>query len=168
MTAYEIFSKLSPADAHEIFEEISTGNRDAYKAALQLTATRRRLRPVFLEKKPRPARHEWMRSVLAMKSNDDVGLELLQNWLLGQRREMIITFLDACGLEHENAILESITSEPAEPTLRAAIDQLFADNPAVAARVYLHVFQPTDDETWPTLDRLLVEDPRLALSSPAS
>ena len=98
MTAYEIFSQLSPADAHFILEELSTGNRDAYKSVVQLTATRRRLRAVFLEKKPRPARHEWMRSVLAMKANEDVGLELLQNWLLGQRREMITSFWMRAGL----------------------------------------------------------------------
>lgn len=163
MNANEIFAHLTPAESHEIFEEISAGNRDAYKAAMQVTATRRRLRPVFLEKKSRPDRHEWMRSVLAMKRNEDVALELLQNWLLGQRRKMITDFLEACGLEHTEGILEEIPPQPGGAKLAAAVDGLFATNPAVAAKVYLHVFQPVeDDEAWPDLDRMLAEDPRLA------
>ncbi len=166
VTANDIFSKLTPAESHEIFEEISAGNRDAYKAAMQVTATRRRLRPVFLEKKPRPDRHEWMRSVLAMKRNEDVGLELLQNWLLGLQRKMITDFLENCGLEHQEGILEEIPPQPDAAKLAGAVDELFAKNPAVAAKVYLHVFQPEeDDEAWPELDRMLDEDPRMAFRS---
>ncbi len=169
VNANEIFANLTPAETHEIFEEISAGNRDAYKAAMQVTATRRRLRPVFLEKKQRTDRHEWMRSVLAMKRNEDVALELLQNWLLGQRRGMITEFLGACGLEHQEGILEEIPPQPEVAKLSAAVDGLFATNPAVAAKVYLHVFQPgEDDEAWPDLDRMLTGDPRMAFSSEES
>ncbi len=168
MNANEIFAHLTPAENHEIFEEISSENRDAYKAAMQVTATRRRLRSVFLEKKPRADRHEWMRSVLAMKRNEDVALELLQNWLLGQRRSMITDFLDACGLEHQEGILEEIPPQPDGGKLAEAVDGLFAGNPAVAAKVYLHVFQPSDeDEAWPDLDRALANDPRVAFEKEA-
>ncbi len=165
MTAHEIFSRLSPEESHEIFESLHEENKAAYKGAMQVTASRRKLRSVFLERKTRPDRHRWMQNVLASKVNEDLSLELLQNWLLAQHRSMICSFLDACSITHSEGLLDDIPPQPPTATLKAAVDALFANHPPVAAKVYLHVFQPTEDETWPDLDELLATDPRLILPS---
>ncbi len=75
---------------------------------------------------------------------------------------MIRGFLDTLAITHSDGLLDEIPPQPAAASLAAAIDGLFAANPAVAVKVYLHVFQPLDAEAWPDLDRLLASDPRLA------
>jgi len=166
VTSCEIFSRLTPAEAHELFESLHEANRDAYKGCMQVTASRRRLRPVFLERKPRVDRHEWMRSVLALPSNEDLGLEVLQNWLLGPHRKMLEDFLDALDIQHNEGLIDEIPPQPAREKLDAAVDALLAKYPPFAVKIYLHLFQPEGGEAWPDLDALLTVDPRLAFDQP--
>lgn len=166
MTGSEIFSHLTNDDAHQVFESLNASDKPTYKACVQITAQRRRLRPVFLEKKSRPDRHAWMKEVLAMPANNDAATEILQNWLLGLHRPMIIEFLDACGLEHEDAMLEDIPPQPESAVLEKAIDGLLTDHPGVESKIYLQLFQPVGDEAWPDLDRLIASDHRLGAFTP--
>ncbi len=163
MTASEIFSGLAPAEAHELFESLHEANKPAYKGTMQVTAARRRLRSVFLERKPRVERHQWMQNALANPHNEDLGLEVLQNWLLGTHRAMLGDFLTACGFTHEDGLIDEIPPQPARETVDAAVEAIAAKHPPLAVKVYLHLFQPAGPEAWPDLDALLVIDPRLAL-----
>lgn len=129
---------------------------------MEALATRRKLRPVFLEKKPRPDRHEWMRSALASVRNEDVATEVLQTWLLGEYRPMICGFLDALDIEHSEGLMDEIPSQPGPLALEEAVDELFDANDPLVVRIYLQFFQPVDDEAWPDLDRILAEDERFA------
>lgn len=164
MTGSEIFSLVSADEAHQIFESLYAGDKPTYKACVNLAAQRRRLRAAFLEKKARPERHVWMRDVFAMRVNDDAATEILQNWLLGLHRPMIIEFLDACGLAHNDAILEDIPAQPSTAVLTAAIEVLIEKYPPPAPKIYLQLFQPSGAETWPDLDIVLAGDPRLVAS----
>lgn len=165
MTAHQIFSGLEPAEAHEIFESLHEASRDAYKGAMQATAARRKLRPVFLERKPRVDRHAWVADILARPANDDLALEVLQNWVLAVHREMLGDFLDECGIRHQEGLIDDIPAQPARDKLDAAVDAICVKYPPTSVKVYLHLFQPQDAQAWPDLDALLVIDPRLALKS---
>jgi hypothetical protein len=163
LTASDIFSGLTPAEAHELLESLLEANKPAYKQLLQATASRRKLRPVFLERKPRPERHEWMMGVLARPANEELSLEVLQNWLLGPHRAMLVDFLDACGIANEEGLIDDIPAQPDREKVDAAVDAIAAKHPPLAVKVYLNLFQPQDAGAWPDLDALLVIDPRLAL-----
>ena len=163
LTASEIFSGLTPAEAHELFESLHATNKPAYKGCMQVTASRRRLRSVFLERKPRAERHAWMQSVLARPENEDLSLEVLQNWLLGSHRPLLGDFLEACGFTHEDGLIDDIPAQPSREVVDAAVDAVAAKHPALAVKIYLNLFQPAAPGAWPDLDALLVIDPRLAL-----
>jgi hypothetical protein len=165
VTAHKIFSGLEPAESHEIFESLHQANKDGYKGAVHATAARRKLRGVFLERKPRVERHEWMRDVLSRPANEDLAIEVLQNWILSVHRDMLGDFLDACGIEHNEGLIDDIPPQPERDKLDAAVEAIFAKHPPTSVKVYLHLFQPTDAQAWPDLDALLVIDPRLALKS---
>jgi hypothetical protein len=167
VTGSEIFSRLSADEADQLFESLYVGDKPTYKASVQITAQRRRLRATFLDKKPRPERHVWMRDVLALRANDDAATEILQNWLLGLHRPMIVDFLDVCGLQHQDAILENIPPQPDTGVLAGAVDGLLKNYPVPVPKIYLQLFQPVGGEAWPDLDQLLISDERLA-PSPAS
>lgn len=166
LTAHDIFAGLTPAEAHELFESLHDANKPAYKGVLQATAARRNLRPIFLERKPRPERHEWMRAVLARPAVEELSLEVLQNWLLGPQRAVLGDFLDACGIPHEDGLIDDIPAQPAREKVDAAVGALAAKHPPLAVKIYLNLFQPEGAGAWPDLDALLVIDPRLALVRP--
>lgn len=166
MTATDIFSGLTADEAHELFESLHSIHKAAYKGCMQVTASRRRLRSVFLERKPRKERHQWMQNVLSQPANEDVGLEVLQNWLLGAQRPLLGDFLTACGFAHEDGLIDEIPAQPAREVLDAAVDTIAAKHSPLAVKVYLNLFQPAGAEAWPDLDALLVIDPRLALNRP--
>src|SRR6478736_1316044 len=83
MKCYEIFSKLSPELTNQIFAYLLESEKPVYKAMIQNIATRRKLRPIFIERKPRNERHIWLQQALSLKSADDITMQLLQSDVVG-------------------------------------------------------------------------------------
>jgi hypothetical protein len=164
MKCYEIFSKLSPELTNEIFSYLLESEKAVYKAIVQNVASRRKLRPVFIERKPRNERHAWLHQALSMKGADDITTQLFQIWLLGAHREMICEFLDSLGIAHDGkGVVESMPSEPPREELNDIISKLLNTHTPEVVAVYLHAFQAMDDTGWSALNDLVANDPRLAL-----
>jgi len=162
MQAYEIFSKLSPEGRAAVFQGLYETNRSTYRGAMQVLATRRKLRPVFLEKKPRPERDQWMADMMARPAQSDLAIETLQSWLLTCRKEMILAFLGHLGLEHDgNGLIEDLPPEPSPGKVREAVASLLEKFPSYEVAAYLNLFVEMDPEHWPTLVTLLAEEPAL-------
>ena len=53
MKAYEILQRFPEEAAGEIFQYLYANDKPAYRACLQVLATRRKLRPIVLERKTR-------------------------------------------------------------------------------------------------------------------
>jgi len=160
MNAEEIFRSFPQTT--ETLVELRSQNRDAYRGTMNALASRRKLRPVFLEKKTGPERHAWMVAELAKHSNADLAIEVLFGWLMKCRAPMIKTFLDTLGIEHDGAgIIASLPPEPARMKLSAAVEVLLASNPAWVVAIYLNLFCEMDIAKWPHLHELVATDFRL-------
>lgn len=166
---YEIFAQLPPAVAEQLFTHLIEREKPLYKATIDTLAKQRKLRPVFVERKPRAERHAWMKDVLGRKVNESVAAHLLQIWLVGAHAKLLCDFLDGLGIKHdENGTIEVLPPAPAKEDLTTSIDALFTKHDPAVVAVYLHAFQALDETGWPTLADLLVEDPRLQLGAPAA
>ena len=167
MRPHELFEKISPQLATDIFSTLRTEQNATYKAAIQGLANQRNLRPVFVERKPAPERHEWMKAALARKISDAIGEHLIQAWLLGSQKQMLCDFLDSLGIEHsEDGTVEKVPESPSREKLAAAVTELLAKYPAEAVAVYLQAFRGMDAESdWPALREMLETDPRLKLGA---
>lgn len=165
MRSYEIFSRISPALATEIFTFIHTNEKPVYKAAIQGLANQRKLRPVFVERKPPNERHAWMQAALSRPVSDTLAGHLLQAWLLRAHTQMLCDFLDALKIEHgEDGTVEELPESPPKEELTSAVSQLLEKHPAEAVAIYLHAFRDMDSAVqWPPLNEILAEDPRLKL-----
>jgi hypothetical protein len=165
MTPYEIFAQMSSEQASQIFEYLFEHEKPLYKAALDSLAKQRKLRPVFVERKPRKERFEWMKTATGRKANDGVAAHLLQIWLVGEHSALLCEFLDALGIKHDdNGTLDSLPEAPPKEDLRKAIDGLLEKHEAGTVAIYLHAFQALDDEAgWSTLAEILEEDGRLKI-----
>ena len=164
MKCHEIFSRLSPELTNEIFAHLIEHEKPVYKAMIQNIATRRKLRPVFIERKQKNERHIWLRQALSMRGADDIATQLLQIWLLGAHRQMICDFLDSLGIKHDGkGVVDSLPAEPSREALTDTITKLLEGRSAEVVAVYLHAFQAMDETGWSTLDEVLANDARVAL-----
>ena len=169
MQAHEIFQQLSTDGSAALFEHLYTADRPAYRAACQILAQRRKLRPVFVERKPRPERDQWLREALSRKANEDAALEVLQAWLLGAHRDMIVEFLDQTGVPHDGkGLIDNLPEEPAAAKLAAALDALLARHDREVVAVYLNLFESMEPGRWPRLAELLRSDARFRLAAQPS
>ncbi|HEY2801810.1 MAG TPA: hypothetical protein VGI85_14565 [Chthoniobacterales bacterium] len=167
MKSHEIFQQMSPALAAEIFTYLQQEQKPVLKAAIQGLANQRKLRAVFVERKPPNERYVWLQNALARKISDTLAAHLLQAWLLSAQKPMLCDFLDSVEIKRdEDGTVDELPESPPKEKLREAVDQLVAKYPGEAVAVYLHAFHDMDSEvSWPPLGELLVEDERLKLGA---
>jgi len=166
---HEIFAHMPPETASQIFGFLHEKERPLYRATIDSLAKQRKLRPIFVERKPRNERHAWMQDTLGRKSSGGVAAHLLQIWLVGAHAQVLCDFLDGLGIAHdENGTIEALPSAPAKEDLTRVIDSLMAKHDPCVVAVYLHAFQALDDKGWATLEELLGTDDRLRLGAPVN
>jgi len=162
MKSHEVFQRMSPALAERLFEHFLATEKEGYRAAIEQLAPQQKLRPIFVQRQPKPQRHAWMKTALARKPADFLASNMLQVWLVGTQTQLLCDFLDSLGIAHdERGMIEQLPPPPADEALRAAIDSLLAKHEREVVAVYLHAFTATDDTPWPNLVDLLATDPRL-------
>ena len=165
MKAHEIVERLPEEAASEIFMYLYQNDKRAYRACLEVLASRRKLRPVILERKIRAERHRWMRAELARKANEDAATEVLQTWLLGAHPQLVCSFLDSLGVPHDgHGLIDTLPLQPAKERLQEAVNRLIEDHPLAAAIAYLNLFCEMDIADWPILKEIIREDSRLCLA----
>jgi hypothetical protein len=165
MKSHEIFQRMSPALAAQVFTFLHTEQKPVYKAALQGLANQRNLRAVFIERKPPAERFPWMQAALSRNVSDALASHVLQAWLLGAKTQMLCDFLDGMEIKHANdGTVDELPGAPPKEKIAAAVSQLLEKYPAETVAVYLHAFRDMDSAMqWPALDEILAEEPRLKL-----
>ncbi len=163
---HEIFAGMPPHVAAELFSFLIEKEKPLYKATIDSLATQRKLRPVYVERKPRPERHVWMQENLGRKQSESVAAHLLQIWLVGAQSKLLCDFLDGFGIAHdENGTIENLPPAPSKEDVVKVLDDLLTKHDPAVVAVYLHAFQALDDNGWPSLSEVLKEDTRLRLGS---
>ena len=164
MSPNEVFAKMPESTFSSMLSDIFENEKPLYKNLIENLAKQRKLRPVFVERKPRVERFAWIKDALGRKQNESVAANLLQIWLVQRHSPMLCDFLDSLGIKHDdNGTVEQMPPQPEFAALEAAVGALLEKyNPSIVA-VYLHAFQALDEQGWPSLAALLEEDPRLKI-----
>jgi hypothetical protein len=163
LTSHELYGFMSPNLALEILTYAFESDKPLYRATLQAVAEARKVRPVFLERQPRTERHTQMLSTLARPSLEMVTSNLIRTWLVKKHKNMLIDFLNALGIQHNEGVVEDLPESMADEKLRPAIDALLTKYPQEAVAVYLHAFNDMNEANWPNLKTMLEADQRLQL-----
>jgi hypothetical protein len=154
---------MSPKLALEILTYTFESDKPLYRATLQAVAEARKVRPVFLERQPRTDRHSQMLSTLARPSLELVTGNLIRAWLVKKHKNMLVDFLNALGIQHNEGVVEDLPESMADDKLKPAIDALLAKYPPEAVAVYLHAFNDMNEANWANLKTMLESDQRLQL-----
>src|SRR6266536_607744 len=94
LTSHELYGFMSPKLALEILTYAFESDKPLYRVTLQAVAEARKVRPVFLE------RHGQMLSTLARPSLEMVTGNLIRTWLVKKHKGMLVDFLTALGIQH--------------------------------------------------------------------
>lgn len=168
MKAYEIIQQLNPDFATAIMRYFREEQRDIYKTTVATLAGQKKLRPVYVQKKPVPAQIDWILKTLKQRTSDTVAEHLLQVWLLKTQKDMLITFVGGLGIEHdEEGGVEDLPETIDKGKLEEAVNALLQAHPRPLVALYLRVFQLQQPGGWPEIEEALGSDERLDLGASA-
>jgi hypothetical protein len=163
---HEIFANMSPETAIQILTFLTEKEKALYKATVESIASNRKLRPIFIDRKPKLERFAWIKENLGKKQSEAIAAHLLQIWLVGAQSKLLCDFLDGLGIAHdENGTIDNLPPAPSKEDLERTISGLLSTHDTGVVLVYLHAFQALDENGWSTLGELLAEDPRLKLGA---
>ena len=139
-------------------------DRKVYKSAVASLASQRKLRAVFVERKSLADQYAWIHKTLQLKTSSAIGDHLLQAWLMGGQKEMLATFCDIMGIEHEDGTVNGELPETLDAgKLDNAVEMLLEEHDHQLVSVYLQMFNQQRLDGWPELTAKLDSDERLKL-----
>jgi hypothetical protein len=163
LRSHELLGFMSPGLANEIVSYVFEADKPTYKATLQAVANARHLRPVFLERQPRPQRHATMLTTLTRPALDLAAGTLIRTWLVKKQNAMLVDFLNALGIENKEGVVEDLPAAMDDAKLKSAVDMLLAKYPPEIVAVYLNAFNDMNEANWSNLKIMLEGDTRLQL-----
>jgi hypothetical protein len=163
LTCHELFGFMSPATALEILNFGYASDKEVYRATLNSVAEARKVRPMFLEKKPRADRHKDMAQTLTHPNMEPQAGLLIRSWLLKTQTPMLVDFLDALGVPHKEGVVDELPPTLDDAKLTAAVEAVSAKYDKEKIAIYLNVLCATGDVSWPNLQQMLQNDSRLQL-----
>ncbi|MEM1083351.1 MAG: hypothetical protein AAGI48_04470 [Verrucomicrobiota bacterium] len=166
MKAHEIFNDIDPELVSRMLTWFRENDKNVYRSAIASLAQSRKLRLAFIQKKSLPDQYAWILKTLKSRQSDTIGEHLLQVWLMAGNQEMLASFCDAMGIEHDGK--GSVTGDLPESLdsgeLDKAVDQLVEAHDPRVVTLYLKVFNLQQPGGWDNLAAKLAEDERLSLS----
>ncbi len=164
--AHEIYAALDPDLFKQMLDWFRENDRKVYSSAVASLAQNRKLRPVFVQRKSVPDQYAWLLKTLKLRQSDTIGEHLFQAWMMAGNQEMLATFCDAMGIEHDGK--GQVTGELPETLdgakLDAAVDQLIDKHDPRLVTLYLTVFNLQVPDGWEALSKKLEDDERLGLN----
>lgn len=165
MKPHEIYQQLDPALVEEMFLFFRETERDLYKSAVASLASNRKLRPVFVQKKPVPEQIAWLHKTLKLRSSDIIGEHLFQAWFMKGQQPLLVDFCDSMDIAHngEGTVEGDLPADLDADKLKATLDTLIGKYDPRLVTLYLRVFNLQTLSGWPALAAALEEDERLVL-----
>ena len=163
LAAHEMFAFMSPGLAREIVEFLHKQEREAYRTTLNAVAELRRVRPVFLERKPRADQHAAIIESLSRPKLELSAIAALQTWLMKSQAGLLTDFLNALEIKHDNGTVDELPPTMDDAKLTAAVEGVLTKHPAEKVGLYLRAFNDLSKANWENLAKLLESDARLQL-----
>ena len=165
--AHQIYQQMAPELLHQMLDWFREKERSVYKTTLATLAKDRKLRLVFVQRKPLPEQYAWIHKTLQLRSCDTVGEQLLQAWFLAGHQPLLAAFCDEMGIPHDGkgSVEGDLPAELDAPKLDAAVDKLLESVDPRLLSLYLHTFNLQVPGGWQALGAKLAADERLRLFS---
>jgi hypothetical protein len=158
MRSFQIFAAMSNERVAELLKAMGEEAPAVLVQAVQVAAASMNARPNYLNKLPFAKKATAIRRALARVTANEIAEEILAVYFLQVRKELLASWLDAVGLEHEDGILkEGNPAQPAEESLRTTIKTFLAGDEPEDRLLLLQTFGGQSVIDWPVLDAILEE-----------
>lgn len=147
----------------EILDYFFANDKDVYRATLAAVAQLRKVRPVFLERKPRAERNAFLVSGLASPALEANAANLLSTWLVKTQATLLADFLDTLKIKHDQGVVEDLPKSVDDTAVDLALENLLTKYPHDLVTIYLHAFNHLNQPNWENLTLHVETDPRLSL-----
>ena len=166
MKAHELYTAADPALVTQMLDWFRDHDRNVYKSAVSTLAQSRKLRLVFIQKKPLAEQYAWILKTLRNRQSDTIGEHLLQAWFMAGNQPMLAKFCNVMGIAHDGkgSVTGDLPAEIDAARLDQAVDSLVGEFDPKLVALYLHVFNLQTSGGWDSLTGKLAADPRLALA----
>lgn len=162
MRAHQVFAAMSPEEATRVLDALLERAPGVYTQSLAAASVAFKARPQFLMKQPPAKRAAMVRRALARVAANDLAEEVLANYFLDVRKELLVEWLDAVGVEHEEGVLQGdMPPSPPEETLRKAVEVFLRGGKDAEGEegldraLLLRAFAAQRAVDWPALESLL-------------
>jgi hypothetical protein len=165
--AHEIYQQIDSPLIGQMLDWFRANDRNVYKSAVASIAAKRKLRPVFVQKKTLAEQYAWIHKTLKMKDCDIIGEHLLQVWLMAGNQDLLISFCDHMAIPHDGkGAVEGELPDTFDPEkLAATVEHLLATHDPRLVTLYLLVFNLQRPDGWPQLSDLIASHSQLSLAA---
>ena len=162
MKAYQVFARMTPERARVLLDGLRKEAPGVYTQALGAASVWLRARPQFVLKQPAEKRARLVRQALSRVATNIIAEEVLAAYFLQVKKTLLVEWLDAVGLEHEEGSLKTdAPPEPVRGVLEKAVASFEKPEDAADRALLLQAFAAQTAIEWPTLEELIARaDPR--------
>jgi hypothetical protein len=161
MKPHQVFARMTPERAVELLGAIKQKLPAVYTQAVGAACVTLHARPQFMMKQPADKRAHFVRQALSRVAAAPIAEEVLAAYFLEVKRDLLVEWLDAVGVEHENGALKQ--DEPPCPPraeLEAALARFRAGEGSADRELLIEAFAAQSAVSWPLLDELIgVDEP---------
>ncbi len=150
----------------QILDWFRANDRNVYKSAVATLAGNRKLRPVFVQKKPLAEQYAWIHKTLKINACDNIGEQLLQAYLMSAQQSLLAMFCDGMGIPHDGkgSVVGDLPKALDTQRLNDTVDRLIGLFDPKMVTLYLHCFNLQVPGGWADLSAKLESDERLVLA----
>jgi hypothetical protein len=159
MRAYQVFAGMDPERAIEVLNTLREASPAVYTQAVAAASVAMKARPQFLMKQPPDKRAQLVRRALARVAASDLAEEVLAAYFLEARRELLVEWLDAVGVDHEEGALKVEQPEcPPREKLDVAVSTFLSGDNVADRELLLRAFAAQGAIDWPDLEANFAEN----------
>lgn len=154
MRPYQVFASLPPDRAREFLRTVAEAAPAVFQQAVAVAGAAMRARPVFLMRQPFEKRADAVRRALSRVSADAIAEEMLAVYFLQCRKELLVEWLDALGLDHDDGTLKGDAPPQPDPEKLARAVEAFRKPEGTEDReLLLRAFAAQSAIDWPELEK---------------
>jgi hypothetical protein len=158
MRSFQVFASMPPERATAVMRTPQKSAPGMFAQALAAAAAAFKARPVYFARQPLEKQAASIRRALARVSANAVAEELLAVYFLECKKDLLVEWLDALGIEHEDGTLVDDTpSAPPKKKLSEAAQAFRAKDDDADRELLLAAFAAQSAIDWPDLDGLVAE-----------
>ncbi len=156
MRSYQVFAAMTPERATAFLRVLQEKSPAAFASLLHAASVALRARPVYLQRQPFEKRAAAVRQALSRVQANTLAEEMLALYFLECRKELLVEWLDAAGIAHEDGVLkEAAPAEPPAQKLHDAVTAFRKGEGPEERELLLQAFAAQSVVDWPALERLV-------------